>query len=170
MATFLDISGIQGFSNVFVFVFVWVVVYAALGITKVLGDHKGVNILLGFIVGLFTLFSPVIVDTIQFISPWIAVVLLFGVFATAGFRYLGGSDEHSLGNLKLVTVVVLILIVTVGFLAKLREGVKGPGEGGEEDDFSKPLNVLLHPRILGAIVLMIIAIFTIVLLAGKQYM
>jgi hypothetical protein len=47
----VDISGIYNFMPIFSFLFVFVVVYAILAKTKVLGDQK-VNLLVGFIMAI----------------------------------------------------------------------------------------------------------------------
>ena len=80
MATFLDIAGLQHFSSFFVFIFVWLAVYAILTYSKVLGDNKGIHIVMGLIIGLLVLFSPIATGTIEYIAPWFAVVLIFVIF------------------------------------------------------------------------------------------
>ena len=169
MATFLDVSGLQGFSNILVFVFIAVIVYAGMGMTKTLGDHKGVNVLIAVLFGMFVLFSPDVTDLIVEISPVIALIFLFGIFAQAGITYLGGDTNDSLHGMKVVTYIILVLIVVVFATAKIRDKIDIPGDDGVDGKFDSAAKVIFHPKIMGMIFIFIISVFAILLLAGKQY-
>lgn len=170
MATFLDISGLQQFSTLFVFIFVWLATYALLSYSKVLGENKLIHIVIGMVIGLFVLFSPIATGVVEYIAPWFAVVFIFVIFTTMALRLFGASGVESLGSLRIVTFVVLILVIFVGAMSYIRQEVTVPGDDdGTDVDYSKTTTILFHPKILGIIFIMIIAIFTIVLMAGKQY-
>ena len=55
MATFLDVTALQSFSVIFVFVFVWLIVYAILIYTKALGANQFINILIGLLIAFFVI-------------------------------------------------------------------------------------------------------------------
>lgn len=169
MATFLDIAGLQHFSNFFAFIFVWLVVYALLAYSKILGDNKGIHIIIGLIIGLFVLFSPIATGTIEYIAPWFAVVFVFVIFVTMAFKSFGATGIESLGSLRIVTLIVIVLIMVIGALSYVRQQVTVPGDNETSVDYSKTTTLLFHPKILGVLFVLIIAIFTIVLMAGKQY-
>lgn len=166
MATFLDISGLSSFSSFFAFAFVWLATYAILKYTKVLGDNEAINIVLGLFIGLFALFSPLATGIITYVAPWFAVVLIFAVFGIMAMKMFGGSFE-SLGSLRILTFVVIVLIIVVSALSYVRQNISIPGDNETTADYNKGVNVLFHPKILGVIFIMVIAIFTVVLLAGK---
>lgn len=168
MATFLEIAGLQQFSSFFVFIFVWLVVYAILSYSKILGVNKAINIISGLIIGLFVLFSPIATGTIEYIAPWFAVVFIFVIFVTIALKLFGVAEAESLGSLRLMTLVVIILITVIGALSYVRQEVTVPDDEGDID-YSKTTSLLFHPKILGILFIMIIAVFTIVLMAGKQY-
>jgi len=168
MATFLDISGLQSFSTFFVFIFVWLAVYATLSYSRVLGDNKAINIVIGLVIGLLVLFSPIATGVIEYIAPWFAVVFVFVIYVTIALKLFGAGPE-SLGSLKTVTFVVIILILVVGALSYVREQVSAPGDNETDVDYGKTTTLLFHPKILGIMFIMILAIFTVVLMAGKQY-
>ncbi len=170
MATFLDIAGLQNFSTIFVFIFVWLVVYAILQYSKLLGDNKGVHIVLGLIIGLLVLFSPIATGTIEYIAPWFAVVFIFVIFASIALKTFGATGMESLGSLRIVTFVVIILILLVGALSYVRQQITVPGDNETSVDYSKTTTILFHPKILGVLFVLIIAVFTVVLMAGKQYL
>lgn len=169
MATFLDIGGLQNFSTFFVFIFVWLAVYAVLSYSRVLGENKAINIVIGLVIGLFVLFSPIATGVIEYIAPWFAVVFIFVIFASIALKMFGATGAESLGSLRMVTFVVIILILIVGALSYVREQVSAPGDDKADVDYGKTTTILFHPKILGILFVMILAVFTVVLMAGKQY-
>lgn len=169
MATFLDVTGLQYFSNFFVFIFVWLVVYALLGYTKVLGEaNKGINIIIGLVIALLVLFSPIATGAIAFISPWFALAFVLLIFITMTLKIFGAStaDIASYGQLKTAFIAFLLLILIVGVFAYIRDQASIPT--GEDVDYTKTASVIFHPKVLGIVFILLIAVFTIVLMAGKQ--
>ncbi|MBU0629104.1 MAG: hypothetical protein KKC75_07990 [Nanoarchaeota archaeon] len=169
MATFLDITGLQNFSSFFVFIFVWLAVFAILTYSRVLGDNKGIQIIIGLIIGLFVLFSPIATGAIEYIAPWFAVVFIFVIFATMAIKSFGATGIESLGSLRIVTLVVIILVMVIGTLSYVRQQILVPGDNETSIDYSKTTTILFHPKIMGVLFIMIIAVFAIVLMAGRQY-
>ncbi len=169
MATFLDIGALEQFSIIFVFIFVWLAVYAILTYSKILGDNKAIHIIIGLVIALLVLFSPIATGTIEYIAPWFAVVFIFVIFATMALKMFGATGIESLGSLRLVTVIVIVIIIVVGALSYIREQITVPGENETSIDYGKTTTILFHPKVLGIMFVMIIAIFTVVLMAGKQY-
>lgn len=164
MATFLDVTGLQHFSSIFVFLFVWVVVYAILLWVKVLGSNKFVHALVGLLLAIFVLISPVATSVVAGIAPFVAVIFLFIVLVSVASQMLG-SNLESFPALKGVFLVFIILIIVIGAAVKIREQVNVPSE--TQKDLSKTMNLIFHPTFLGTVLVFAIAIFTIALLASK---
>ena len=169
MATFLDISGLAHFSSFFVFLFVWLVVYALLQYTKVLGQNQGINIILGLVVGLLVLFSPIATGVIEYISPWFAVVFIFIIFATVGLKIVGATDADisAMGPMKSIVGVIIVIILLVGALSYVRNEVTVPGDNDTKTDYRNSAAVIFHPNVLGSIFILLVAVFAIALLAAK---
>lgn len=172
MATFLDITGLEQFSSFFVFIFVWLAVYALLMYSKVIQSHA-INIVIGLIIALFVLFSPVATGAIRFIAPWFAIILIFLMLITVLINSFGAGDIASYSHLRGIFLVVILGILIIGFLSFIREQTVVPGDNEtidkEDIDFTKTTNVIFHPKILGMIFILLVAIFTIALLAGKAW-
>ncbi|MFH2028107.1 MAG: hypothetical protein ABIJ08_03140 [Nanoarchaeota archaeon] len=170
MATFLDVSGLEHFASFFVFLFVWLVVYSLLQYTKVLGENQGVNIIVGLLIGLFVLFSPLATGIVQNIAPWFAVLFIFAIFAVAGMRVMGATDADiaGAGQLKLLLGILAVIVIFVGALSYIRGEVSVPGDNETSVDYSRPSAVIFHPNILGVIFIGLVATFTIALLASRR--
>ncbi len=164
MATFLDVTGLQYFSSIFVFLFVWLVVYAILSYTKVLGGNKFVEALIGLLLAIFVLISPVATSVVADIAPFIAVAFLFIVLITVASTMLGANIE-AFPAIKGVLLVFIIFIIIVAAGLKVRDQVNVPSS--TQTDLSKTINLVFHPTFLGAILVFAIAIFTIALLVSK---
>ncbi len=172
MATFLDVSGLEYFSTFFVFIFVWLAVYAILVYTKVFGSNKAISILIGLVIGLFVLLSPTASGVIQYIAPWFAVIFIFIMLISVTSQMFGATGFEAYASLKWVVLIVIVVTIVVGALSYVRERTVIPGENAtsEEDiDYSKTTNFFFHPKILGMIFVLAIAVFTIALLSGKAY-
>ena len=165
MATFLDVTGLQYFSSIFVFIFVWLVVYATLLWTKILGDNKFIDALVGLLLAIFVLISPVATSIVADVAPFLAVVFLFIVLINVASKMLG-ADIEAFPALKGVFLVFIILIIIIAAGVKIREKVNVPSE--TQKDLSKTINLIFHPTFLGTVLIFAIAIFTIALLASRS--
>lgn len=165
MATFLDVTGLQHFSSIFVFLFVWLVVYAMLLLTKVLGGNKFVHALIGLLLAIFVLISPLATSVVADIAPFIAVAFLFIVLISVASTMLGANIE-AFPALKGILLVSLVIIIVVAAGIKLREQANVPSS--TQEDLSKTVNLIFHPTFLGTILVFAIAIFTIALLASRS--
>jgi len=164
MATFLDVTGLEHFSSIFVFLFVWLVVFAVFSLTKILGENKFIHVLIGLLFGIFVLISPIATSIVADTAPFIAVVFLFVVLLSVSTKMLGADIEAFPAlNTTFLVLVVLIVLVTAG--VKLREQVKAPSE--TQEDLSSTINLIFHPTFLGVVLVLAIAVFTIALLASK---
>ena len=163
MATFLDVTGLQYFSSIFVFLFVWIVVYATLLWTKILGSNNFVNILVGLLLGIFVIISPLATSVIADIAPFLAVVFVFILLISIAAKMLGTAGEFP--ALKGVLLVFLVIIVLVGVALKIKTNINIQSES--QKDLSNSMALIFHPTFLGTVLIFAIAVFTIALLASR---
>ena len=166
MATFLDVTGLKHFSSIFVFLFVWLVVFATLSWSKILGENKFVITLVGLLLGVFTLLSPIATDVIASTAPFLAVIFVFIILVNVASKMLGGADVEAFPALKGVFLILIIVIIVVAVGVKIREQVDVPSE--TQQDLSKTINLIFHPTFLGTVLILAIAVFTIALLASRS--
>ena len=163
MATFLDVTGLAYFSNVFVFLFVWIVVYAILLYTKILGGNKFVDALVGLLLALFVLVSPLATSVIAGVAPFLAVVFVFIILISIASKMLGGGAE-AFPALKGVMLIFIVIIVLVGAAVKVKTQIDLQSSSS---DFSKSIGIIFNPTFLGIVLIFAIAVFTIALLASR---
>lgn len=166
MATFLDVTALQSFSVIFVFLFVVLTVYAMMLYTKFTGQNQFINILVAIVIGIFVIMSNVATLIIKQIAPVIGVLFVFvAVLAVTGRMFGHANPIMDSSALKYIVLVIVMVSVVVGTLAIVRENIDVPERG---EDFSKTSTIIFHPNFLGLILIFLIAVFTVGLLASRQ--
>jgi hypothetical protein len=161
----LNIAGLYFFMPIFSFLFVFLIVYAILLKTKLLGEGKFVIALVSFVIAIiFMSFSTANFSTDQYIRtivPWFAVLLVcvFLVLLLAG---LSTKDLGKIMTSKFAWVVIAILIV-IFIIAAIR--VFNPVfnwdygvSSGDHPQVISQIGGLFSNAIGGGILLLIIAI------------
>ena len=109
----VDLSLVQDFSPILVFLLVFTVVFAVLAKTKIIGESKFVNLLISFLTA--TLFVAVTNarEYVVGITPWFAIfiVSLTFILAVAGFSgKLSDSLTKGIGSVFIVGLLIVFLI------------------------------------------------------------
>ncbi|MFH1770992.1 MAG: hypothetical protein ABH828_05570 [archaeon] len=193
MATFLDIGILKDFSIVFVFLLVFVVIYAFLEYSNIFGQgRKGINGIIALAIGILIVISRPAVLLIHNITPWFMILFIFIFFVIFAIRMFGVSESDTISMIKdqrvymwLVVIFIVILIAglssTFGqLLLEKGTGIEGttsengtvviiPGdiESGSTQTTSfggNVLSTLVHPKVLGLIAILLIGLFSIVFL------
>ena len=180
MTTFLDIGLLQSFNPVFSFLFVWVAVFAILGYTKLFTDNKGIHAMLAFILAVLTLLSGKLVDLIGLIAPVFVVGMIFLMFLFMIYKMFGVEEkwfqEAITGKSSaFFWIIIIAAVILIGSVAK----IFGPEllaftQAGATNETGNATNIgqnigatFFHPKVLGFIFIMAIALFTIMQLASE---
>jgi len=166
MATFLDVTVLENFSIIFVFLLAWLGGYAMLLYTKVLGgQNQFINIILSLVFAIFVIISPLATLIFKTLAPIAAVVMLLVVIVYAASGMFGGAPLESMQGLKWTVLAILVVALVIGTGVIVRENINVPERG---EDFGKISTVIFHPNFLGLVMILLISVFTIGLLAVKQ--
>jgi len=147
MATFLDIGLLEYFLPVFSFILILVLLYAILQKTKLLGGKSGIDFAVSVFITLIATLSGRTIDFINVSIPWfvllvVAIVLIF-IVTSIGLK----GEILDIPYLKNVVLFVSLIII----LASLNF-VFGPFNAANYPI----IETILHPRILGAILMVLI--------------
>ncbi len=177
MATFLDIGLFEAFGPIFSFLFVWVTVFAILEYTKVFTENKGLHAMLAFILAVLTLLSPKLVQLITLMAPIFVVAMIFLLFLLILYKSFGVEDNWITGAITgrgtaFYWILIVALVIVIGSVAtvygsELLSLTQG-SEGNQTGLVGNLGATLFNPKVLGFAVLMLIAVFTIYLLAAKM--
>ncbi len=172
----VDLSTVAYLGPVWSFVIVFVVVFAILMKSKLLGEEKLVQILASFVIATIFVSTASINELVLMIIPWFAVLLivLFCIMMFAGFI---GKTEDIAGKglgwtfVVLLGIVFLISIIKV-FSISIFPYLPGPAFGARGDpELLFFLSWIYSPGISGALILGIVAaivFFVLVKYTGKK--
>ncbi len=193
MASVLDLGLIDQFSSLFAILFVFLVVYAILQVTNLLGQNPGVHGLIALLIALMSATQPSALKVVSNFTPFFMIFLIMLVFlflaATfAGFKpdevlmVIGGKPGAAIWFV-IITIILLFFVLSGVYGQSLldkggttRPGttVVGPdgnttmtggptGTGSFAENFG---NTFFHPKILGLILIMMVGAFAIAMLTG----
>ena len=139
------------------FLFVFLVTYALLAKTKILGGNTFIHSFVSFLIAIAFALSPSAAEFTVMTIPWIAVMLVVLFCIILAFALVRGNIEDIVKST--VVAVILVIVVLVIFLVSalnvfgpfFSQYMPGPQQ--------KPgiISFLINPSVLGGIILIIIA-------------
>ena len=171
MATFLDTGILQHFLPLFSLLFIFSLIYAIMQTTKLFGESKTVHLVVAFSISMIVLFSGQSLNFITFVTPWFVALIVGLVLFFMAVTFLGVTKEKAWDAVGGHTVVfiIAIIIVLVG-LSQVLGPVFSPfqDQPGERTIGKEILRTLFHPRLLGALFILIISAFAVSLIAKRE--
>jgi len=186
MATpFEGLTLLENFSFIFPFLLVLVMIYGLLSWIKLFGDNKGVNALIALVFAVLALLSPIVRGTINTMSPWFVLFFFFIIFSLVAFKIFGFTDADIMGvmsgRFRYINwwIIAIVIIIALGSLMHTLSKTGGLGSAGSGDSLTQSDNggesasvssssqedsfwaTLVHPKVLGFILLMLIALFSV---------
>ncbi len=185
MATILDVTILENFKVIIGMVFVIAVVFGILETIKIFGENRGLNILVAVLIGLLVLVFPDVISIIAIAVPWFTMLFLLILVMLIAYKMLGATDADISSALTadrtivwvvaIVCIVIVIAAASSVFGQKLLTGTEEapaegaiPGTSTATEDFSANVGAtFFHPKMLGLILIFLIAVFTMAILGGK---
>ncbi|MBT4166458.1 hypothetical protein HOE04_05450 [archaeon] len=169
----LDISGVFFFMPVFSFLFVFLITYAILVKTKLLGDMNWISVFVSFILAIVFMSFSSIELYVRSIIPWFAVlfVIVFLVLLIAGLSTKNLDKVMTTGfawvMVSILVVVFLIIAIKV-FNPVLHPDLIVTSGDGTQAGIVEQLRNILDTKVAGGLLLAVIAgIVAMVITKGK---
>ena len=139
------------------FMFVFLVTYALLAKTNLLGGNTFIHFFVSFIIAILFAMSPTATEFTVMTIPWIAVLLVAVLSILLAFALLKGNLEDIVKS-PLVAMLIVVIALIIFLVSALN--VFGPFfaqymPGPQQQ--AGLISFLIHPSVLGAIILVIIA-------------
>ena len=106
----VDISGLGYFLPILSFVFVFVIVYALLQNTKILGGITWIDLIIGFIIAVIFATMSSVEEYVETVTPWFVVLVIVIFF----ILIIVGMSQQNIGDVigtKFVWVFIVLLIL-----------------------------------------------------------
>lgn len=141
-----------------VFVLVFVIIYAILRTSKLLGGVAAIDVIVGIIIAVIFASISSARDYIKTVAPWFVILVVAVFFVIFILSFVAGKFSGP----KWVGIVFLILLALVFIFAAFKVFNINPfvngGDGQAEDSaFLSLIYWILQENVLGAILLIIIA-------------
>jgi hypothetical protein len=161
MASPIDVSAINFFTPIASFLLVFVVVYAILKKTEILGDNKPMNALVSFIMAIIFVSFSSMEAYVRNIVPWFAVliVILFLVLLVAKFSTKDFDKMMTKGFAWIVVIIFLIafLIVAINVFNPVFHPDRVLVSGENPQIVSQLIYFIFYSNWAGTILLLIVA-------------
>ena len=163
MATLFSQEFIALLTPIFVFLFVFVVLYALLMKAKFFGDKAGFNLVIAFAVAMLVFLVPEAQIVVTSFTPWMLLLTILIIFIFMFFMFLGVKEK------TLVEEVVqggafgfwIVLIIIILFLVALTKGFGPFLMANQQPGFWNSVKrVVFHPKTLGVLFVLAIAAYT----------
>ena len=150
----VDLPFITYFAPILAFLIVFILVYAVLHKTKVVGENKWIASFLALVVAaLFVAFAGTR-DYIITIMPWIAALIVCLVVLLIVMNFAGAPKFMMTGAGIVFSIAVLVIFIVSAFFLFSHTLVQFVPSGAT--DTGKILNYFFNTRIAGALLLLII--------------
>ena len=90
----IELGFLQYFSPIFIFLLVFVIVYAICQFTKLAGENKILHAIIAFLVSIVFLFSTTATTVVTFIAPWFTIMFIFILFMLIAYKLFGATDDQ----------------------------------------------------------------------------
>ena len=157
-----ELTALAFFAPIAAFLIVFVVVFAVLFKTKVLGENKWANLFVAFLIATVFISTAGAVRYIGTVIPWFAVVIVSLAFILILTGFIGEPAKSMNKGISIAFVIILSLVFLIsGFLVfskLILSYLPGPnfGTGLTEGEFFF-LDWLYSPRIAGAVILLVVS-------------
>ena len=172
MATPIQTDVVNFLTPIFIFIIVFVGSYALLNKTKVLGTNQGLQALAAFAASMFFILNPAGRALVVVGTPWLMFFGLLVVGIVAFLLFFGVKDKDIadvMGGPTMLTISISFFVIL--FLVVLSM-VYGPIFMSDNSPtfWGAVKRTLYHPRVLGAIFLIVVASYIVrwVPLPGKK--
>lgn len=139
------------------FMFVFLVTYALLAKTNLLGGNTFIHFFVSFIIAIVFAMSPTATEFTVMTIPWIAVLTVAVLSILLAFALLKGNLDDIVKS-PLVALLIVMITLIIFLVSALNvfgpffaQYMPGPAQKAGLISF------LIHPSVLGAIILVIIA-------------
>lgn len=179
MATILDIGLLKNFTDIFVWILVFVIVYGGLEVTNLL-KNRGLHALLAFAITAVVVITGGGSNLVVAMVPWVVVMITFFLFLLMVGQFIGLTPKQivsAFGGSDLVgaawyIAIPLIIILVVAWTQAPREQIVTDPNTGEQITVEAHqrafVGVLTNPKVLGMILILSISAMTLTLMTGGR--
>jgi hypothetical protein len=169
MATLLDTGLLEYYVPLFSFIFIFAILYALLQKTKLLGGKSAVDFMVSLMITILVVLNSSALELANFMTTWSVVVVVILVFMVLMFFAWAKDGKTGLPasiNIQAIIFWAFVIILAIG-LTKVFGPVLTPYAENAPKSWVV-LRTLFHPRVLGALLLLLIVNFVVKVLGSSK--
>ena len=140
----LNLGLIEYFAPLFIFILIFVFVYAALYHTRIFGENKILPSIIGVVIAFIFIMFQDLTRVIVVMAPWFTTLFIFLIFTIVAFKLFGATDDNIRnvithhGTLQWFLIIICLLIAIGAMAAVFGQKTLdyGEGEGPVGEDVS----------------------------------
>ena len=175
MATLLDTGLLSFLTPLFIFLFIFVLIYAILNKTKLFGENMGaLNLIAAVCIAAVSVFAGRVTGLIISIVPWFVfiAIILFLIFMIFMFFGVKEGDVWDMMFGKTWIFVLLLIIILIGLSQTFEKQITPYGQNATVSSSTgnvqgEVVKTITHPRLLAAIFLLVTSGLAIKLIIDK---
>lgn len=154
----LDTTLLQSLTPIFLFILVFVFLYAALIKTKLFGDKAGINGLIAFSMAFLFIIFPFLKDILFEAFPWI-IIIFFCIATILTIQIFMGYKPESIVKWMSDNSfgLVITLIVVFIFIVSLAKVFSDPAAQESFGGIVRIRDTLINAKMLGAVLILLVA-------------
>lgn len=151
------------FMPLFSFLLVFILTFALLAKTKMLGENAFIHTFVSFIVAIIFFISPTAQQFTKLSMPWVAVFLVCIVFILMTLAFVGGKIENVVktpivGKAAIIVLLIIFLVSAIQvFGPAMSPYLPSGNEAGASTDLLYIKHILYSPSVIGAVLLLAVA-------------
>jgi len=168
MATLLDAQMVGIIYPILTFIFILALSYAIMDKFTLLGGNKAIHVLISFCVAFLFLFSKTAIGIVGVLTPWFVVMVVIALFVVSFFLFIGISESDMAKVVKkpevywpILLIIIIFLFVSIAQVFKATNLADDTTQELGESPTTEGIGAIVNPKVLGAIVLLIIAALSI---------
>ncbi|HLC53212.1 MAG TPA: hypothetical protein VJK03_01595 [Candidatus Nanoarchaeia archaeon] len=163
-----DVSAITYFAPIAAFFVVFLVVFAVLFKSRMLGESKWLGLFVSFVIAALFVSAAGVRRYVEVITPWFGALLVSLFFILVLLGLIGVKHEGLSKGLGIIFLIVAILVFLISGIVVFSDTL-APWLPGSPESYGNPVSdVIYSPPVIGAVVLIILAaLVSIVLVKAK---
>ena len=177
MASILDIGLLDYFVPVFVFLLIFAILFALLEKIPIFGKNRGLNAMIAFAIAFLFILTPDMLGIVKIITPWFTILFVFVILIVMLFMFVGVKEESitsvftDKGNVWIIVVICLVILIyalTQVYGAQIQTIYGGTNATDSSTVTGQVGKIIFHPRVLGMLLLLVIAAQALRTIASKS--
>jgi hypothetical protein len=138
------------------FFFVFLLTYALLDKTRILGDHKAINWTLSVILAIFFVFTPLATKFTALTVPWVIIFIIIVFLMLLVISFVRGKIDDIVDS-KVISLIIVAVILIIFIVSALN--VFGPivSQGAFSPEAQTAVDYVSQPQFIAMVIILIVA-------------